>query len=109
VLTHPDPTPPTREQQRALLAEAVGLIAGSEPLTREVLLEAPRLRVISRHGVGYDAVDLEAATELGIVVTFVADIMVDAVADLTLGLLLSAARRIPELDAGMKAGEWRRS
>jgi phosphoglycerate dehydrogenase-like enzyme len=108
VVTHPKITPPVPEEQRALLAEAVGLIAGSEPITREVLLETPRLRVISRNGIGYDAIDLDAATELGVVVTFVPDAMVDAVADLTLGLLLSLARRIPELDAAMKAGEWRR-
>jgi phosphoglycerate dehydrogenase-like enzyme len=108
VLTRPKLTTPTRDELRPLLAEAVGLIAGSEALTEEVLAEAPRLRVISRNGVGYDNIDLEAATARGIPVTYVADIMVDAVADLTLGLLLSAARRIPELDAASKTGEWRR-
>jgi phosphoglycerate dehydrogenase-like enzyme len=108
VLTHPKMTPPDREEQRALLCEAVGLIAGSEPITREVLSEAPKLRVISRHGIGYDGVDVDAATELGVIVTYVPDVMVDAVADLAMGLLLAAARHIPELDAGMKAGEWRR-
>jgi D-3-phosphoglycerate dehydrogenase len=106
---HSRQTSPDRDEQRALLADAAGLIAGSEPLTREVLSEAPNLRVISRNGVGFDAVDLEAATELGIVVTFVPDAMVDAVADLALGLLLSLARRIPELDAALKGGEWRRA
>lgn len=102
------PLPPTPEEQRALLSEAVGLIAGSEPIPRAVLEAAPRLRVISRNGIGYDAIDLEAATERGIVVTYVPDVMADAVADLAMGFLLCLARRIREFDATMKAGEWRR-
>jgi D-3-phosphoglycerate dehydrogenase len=103
---HPDMTPPTREQQRALMSEAVGIIAGSEPITREVMEEASKLRVVSRNGIGYDAVDVAAATDLGIVVTFVPDAMVDAVADLALALMLSAARRVVELDNALKRGEW---
>jgi D-3-phosphoglycerate dehydrogenase len=103
---HPDQTPPSREQQRALMAEAVGVIAGSEPITREVMEEAKNLRVVSRNGIGYDAVDVNAATDLGIVVTFVPDAMVDAVADIALALMLSAARKIVELDSHLKRGEW---
>ncbi len=106
--THPLMTPASREELRELLADSVGLIAGMELLTREVMEAAPHLRVISRNGVGYDAVDLQAATELGIVVTYVPDAMVDAVADLTLGLLLSSARRIAELAAEVKQGRWPR-
>lgn len=105
---HPSVVPPTREEQRALLDGTVGLIAGSEPLTREVMEEASALRVISRHGIGYDAIDLDAATDLGVVVTYVPDAMVDAVADLTLGLMLGTARRLTEYDAAMKRGEWHR-
>src|SRR3982751_6784274 len=70
---HPAKAPPSLEEQRALLAEAVGVIAGSEPITRAVLEEAPRLRVVSRNGVGYDAIDLDAAADLGVVVTYVPD------------------------------------
>jgi D-3-phosphoglycerate dehydrogenase len=103
---HPDQTPPSAEQQRALMSEAVGVIAGSEPITREVMEEAKNLRVISRNGIGYDAVDLAAATDLGIVVTFVPDAMVDSVADITLALMLAAARKIVELDTHLKRGEW---
>jgi phosphoglycerate dehydrogenase-like enzyme len=108
VAIHPRMTPPTRDEQRELLKDAVGIIAGSEPITREVMEDAPHLRVISRNGIGFDAVDLQAATDLGIVVTFVPDAMVDAVADLTLGLLLAVARKIVGLDAAVKSGEWRR-
>ncbi len=105
---HPKITPPTADELRDLLRNATGVIAGSDAYTRQVMEEARALRVISRNGVGYDAIDLAAATELGIVVAFVPDAMVDSVADLTLGLLLAAARRIVELDNAVKAGEWRR-
>jgi D-3-phosphoglycerate dehydrogenase len=84
------------------------MIAGMEPVTAEVIEGTTELRVISRFGVGYDNIDVAAATRRGIVVTYIPDAMVDAVADLTLGLMLALARRIPELDQGMKAGEWRR-
>lgn len=105
---HRRPTPPSRDELRVLLTGASGLIAGAEPITREVLEEASGLRVVSRNGVGYDAVDLEAAADLGVVVAYVPDAMVDAVADLALALLLSLARRIPELDRSMKDGRWER-
>jgi phosphoglycerate dehydrogenase-like enzyme len=105
---HPKSTLPTREEQRALLSDAVGIIASSEPITREVMQEAPNLRFISRYGVGYDNIDCDAATDLGILVTYVPDAMTEAVADLTMALLLAVARRLPELDGLMKAGEWKR-
>ena len=108
VIIHPDITPPTVEQLREYLQEATGVLAGSEPFTREVLEAAPKLRVISRMGVGFDAIDLEAAADLGIVVAYVPSAMVDAVADLAMGLLLGIARRIPELDHAMKDDRWQR-
>jgi phosphoglycerate dehydrogenase-like enzyme len=108
VRVHPHVRPPSREEQRALLAGAAGIIAGSEPIDRDAMAAAAHLRVISRCGIGFDAVDLDAATDLGIVVTYVPDAMVDAVADATLGLLLATARRICHLDRGLKAGGWPR-
>jgi D-3-phosphoglycerate dehydrogenase len=84
------------------------MIAGMEPIEGALLEQCPNLRVISRFGVGYDNIDLAAATRQGIVVTYIPDAMVDAVADLTMGLLIALARRIPELDRSMKAGEWTR-
>ena len=105
---HPDLIPPTADELRALLDGAVGVIAGSDVFSREILSEAKALRCLSRHGIGYDAIDLDAAADLGIVVTYVPDAMVDAVADLAMGLLLALARRIPEFDAAVKQGEWPR-
>lgn len=99
---------PTREELRAMLAEAVGFIAGSEPITNEVMAEAPSLRAISRHGVGFDNIDLDAATARGIVVSYTPEAMTETVADLAMGMLLSVARHLPELDRAMKEGRWER-
>src|SRR5438045_3228686 len=72
---HRSQSPLGPNELRELLKDAVGVIAGSEPYTRELLESLPHLRVISRHGVGYDAIDVEAATDLGIIVTYVPDAM----------------------------------
>jgi D-3-phosphoglycerate dehydrogenase / 2-oxoglutarate reductase len=108
VVLHPSMTPPSPDELCEYLRGAVGMVAGMEPVPAEVIEGADRLRVISRFGVGYDSIDVAAATQRGILVTYIPDAMGDAVADLTLGLILALARRIPELDAAMKAGEWRR-
>jgi phosphoglycerate dehydrogenase-like enzyme len=108
VVTHGPLTPPSVADLQEYLRDAVGMVAGMEPIPAEVIEGAKRLRVISRFGVGYDNIDVAAATRCGILVTYIPDAMVEAVADLTFGLLLSLARRIPEMDAAMKAGQWRR-
>ncbi len=90
----------------ALLRDADGVIAGGELYTPRVLAAVPRLKVISRWGIGVDAVDLAAATENGIVVTNTPYLTTPGVADLTFGLLLSVARRIPECDRLVRAGGW---
>ena len=85
----------------------VGMIAGTEPLTRATLSRAPALKVISRCGIGMDNVDLAAAQALGITVLNTPDAPSGAVAELTIGLMLSALRRIAEADRALRAGEWR--
>jgi D-3-phosphoglycerate dehydrogenase len=108
VVLHPSMTPPSPAELSQYVRGAVGMVAGMEPVPAEVIEGADRLRVISRFGVGYDNIDVAAATRRGILVTYIPDAMGDAVADLAMGLILALARRIPELDASMKAGEWRR-
>lgn len=98
----------TAEEIASLLGDVDGLVAGTEPLTREVLLRAPRLKVISRCGTGLDNVDLAAAEELGIQVRNTPDAHVDAVAELTLAAMLSALRKLPETDRSIRAGEWKK-
>lgn len=107
-VVHPPGGPASRDELRGYLQGAVGMIAGMDRIDDELLAEFPDLRVISRFGVGYDAIDVAAATRHGVTVTYIPDAMVESVADLTLGLMLAVARRIPELDRSVKAGEWNR-
>jgi D-3-phosphoglycerate dehydrogenase len=96
----------TAEEVGLLLDGATALIAGTEPLTRDVLTAAPNLRVISRCGVGLDNVDLGAAADLGIEVTATRFAHVDAVAELTLGGLLCLLRHVARADRSVRDGGW---
>lgn len=80
-----------------LLDELKGMsasLAGSEPYTRKVIEASPQLRVIARAGVGYDAVDVPAATERGIAVTITPGANQDSVAEHTFALILGIARML---------------
>ncbi len=94
------------------LAELIGgfdlLIAGTEPITARVLAHADRLRLISRVGVGLDSVDLIAARERGVHVSYTPEAPAPAVAELTLGLMLSLLRHIAPADRSVRGGAWRR-
>jgi len=68
---------------------------------------ASRLKIIARWGVGYDSVDVSAATRNGIVVTYTPGLLDDAVADYTFALLLALARRVHEVHVTMQRGEWK--
>jgi phosphoglycerate dehydrogenase-like enzyme len=68
---------------------------------------AEKLKIIARWGVGYDSVDVTAATQNGIVVTYTPGLLDDAVADYTFALLLSLTRRTHEAQAAMQRGEWK--
>jgi len=84
------------------------LIAGTEPITEKVMSRAPRLRMISRVGIGLDSVDLLAAERRGITVSYTPDAPAPAVAELTIGLMFSLMRSIHVANAQMHMGEWRR-
>ena len=88
--------------------QPVGIIAGIEPLTKNVLHKAKSLKVISRCGIGLDTVDIEAAKELGISVTNTPDAPTISVAELTLGLILTLMRRIHISDTSIRNGKWSR-
>jgi lactate dehydrogenase-like 2-hydroxyacid dehydrogenase len=91
------------------LSAVDGIIASVTPVyTREVLLGLPRLQLIARHGVGCDNVDLRTCTELGITVSRVGpQVEPESVAQMTLGLMTAAARKIVEGNAIVRAGAWR--
>src|SRR6266849_6484128 len=81
-------------------------LASIEPYTAAVLAEAPDLRVISRLGVGYDAIDVEAATSRGIVVCTTPGTNQHSVADLAVGLILTCMRQIIAAAEAVRAGNW---
>src|SRR5580698_5860857 len=91
----------------AELADADGLVVRSAVQVDAKLLEsAPKLRVVGRAGVGVDNIDTDAATHRGIVVMNTPGANAVAVAELTLGLMISMARSIPRANSGMHAGKW---
>ena len=103
VLTHdqlPDGLP-------AALADADALVVRSAVQVDDALMEhAPKLRVVGRAGVGVDNIDADAATRRGIVVMNTPGANAVAVAELTIGLMLALARKVPAANAGMHAGRW---
>jgi D-3-phosphoglycerate dehydrogenase len=84
------------------------LVSTREAVTRRVLEHLPRVKVISRYGVGLDNVDLDAAADQGIVVTHYPGYCTNEVADHALALILALNRRIVELDRDVHAGAWAR-
>ena len=88
-------------------AGAWAVVAGSEPYTREVFEKTPELEAILRWGTGSDAVDVAAATDAGVAVVTTPAVNAEAVADLALALMLACLRRLWELDAAVRDGEWR--
>ncbi|MBW3541408.1 MAG: phosphoglycerate dehydrogenase, partial [Planctomycetes bacterium] len=92
-----------------LLADSDAILAGSEPYTHRVLDSLPKLRAICRTGVGYDAIDLSACDELGIVVTITPGVNHHSVAEHTIALLMGVARGFPELDRKVRDGRWNRT
>lgn len=88
--------------------DTIGMIAGIEPLTKRVFSSAKNLKVISRCGAGLDSVDLKAAKLHDISVFNTPEAPAQAVAELTMGLMLAALRRICQTDRLLKENEWPR-
>jgi glyoxylate reductase len=80
------------------LKDATVLLAAGEKVNDEFLAKTPKLKLVSRFGVGYDAVDVDACTRHGVYVCHTPDVLSDAVADLTWAFILGWMRRIPEAD-----------
>ena len=85
----------------------VDAVLGTHRWTAALMDEAPRLRLIALTSVGFDMVDVDAATERGILVTNTPDVLTETVADLTFALILAAARQICEMDRWLRAGQWK--
>lgn len=92
------------------VAEAEGLMAPPRvPVTKEFLEKAPHLKIISNIAVGYDGFDIQAMKERGVIGTHTPYVLDETVADLAFSLILSAARRVPELNNLVKEGKWDKS
>ena len=91
----------------AALADADALVVRSAVQVDDALMEhAPKLRVVGRAGVGVDNIDADAATRRGIVVMNTPGANAVAVAELTIGLMLALARKVPAANSSMHAGKW---
>jgi len=100
--------PLTSDELVQVIPQIDGYIAGLDKIDRAVIGAARRLKVIARYGVGVDGVDLNAAKEKGIVVTNTPGANSASVAELTVGLILSLARDIPDAAQETKSGHWPR-
>ena len=92
----------------AAVAPRIRAIAasGDSQVSAELIAQLPALEIISVMGVGYDGIDVAAAKARGVMVTHTPDVLNDDVADLALGLMLSAARQLPAADRWVRDGRW---
>ena len=96
----------TEEELQQACHDSVGIICCSEPFTPAVIQRLRQCRVISRHGIGTDSIDSEAATEAHILVANVPDYGLDEVSDHAIALLLAAARNIARFHQTIRGGGW---
>jgi phosphoglycerate dehydrogenase-like enzyme len=108
VINERRPKAHSEAEMRDLLPGVAAVIAASDRYTEPVFAVADRLKIIARVGVGYDAIDLAAATRHGVVVATTPGANHEAVADLAFGLILGIARYIPLQDRVIRAGQWER-
>jgi D-3-phosphoglycerate dehydrogenase len=108
VPAHLEPLPFTRQEDEILerARDADALIVSSSPMTRRVMSALTKLKVVVRTGVGYDVIDVPAATDLGVVVVNIPDLWTREVANHALGLLLAWNRQIPTRYSQVKRGVW---
>ena len=104
----PFPRAATEEELLTLVGDIDGVLAGTDAFTRRVLEAAPRLKVIARIGVGYDAIDLAAAEALGIWATVTPGTNEHSVADGALALILALGRKLFQAAESTRAGKWDR-
>ncbi|GHV37177.1 D-glycerate dehydrogenase [Synergistales bacterium] len=99
---------PNRDDLLRDLKDVEGLLSGLPVRVDSELLEAaPKLKVVSNYAVGYDNIDVKAATARGVLVTNTPDVLTPATADLTFALILASARRLIEANAFLRSGDWK--
>lgn len=100
--------PPERVKQYVAETDPVGIVGMvNVPITDEIMAAAPRLRVVANYAVGYNNVDVAAATRRGVLVTNTPGVLTEATADLAFALLLAVARRVVESDRFLREGKFK--
>lgn len=100
--------PLSESELMRLVSSADALLVGIDEVTGAVINSSSRLKIISKYGVGIDNIDLVTAAKKRILVSNTPGVNIDAVADLTVGLMLSVARQISQADCSVKRGEWKK-
>lgn len=98
----------TEDELSNIITDFDVLIAGTELITEKVMSNAPKLKMISRVGIGLDSVDLNAAKQREIKVSYTPDAPAPAVAELTIGLMISLLRSVQISNSQLHLGEWHR-
>jgi len=98
----------TEDELAEMVTDFDVIIAGTEPITAKVMNNASNLKHISRVGIGLDSVDLIAAEELGIKVSYTPDAPAPAVAELSIGMMLTLLRSVHVSNSQMHEGQWHR-
>jgi glyoxylate reductase len=100
--------PPPRDVLLNNVAELEGLLSLlTDKIDAELMDKAPKLKVVSNCAVGFDNIDIKAATERGIIVGNTPGVLTDTTADFAFALMMSAARRVAEGDRIVRAGKWK--
>ena len=104
---YPPPNPITEDELLEEIADADAIVnVRSIPMNREIIEAAKNLKIIARHGLGYETVDVEAASERNIVVTRATAQGPYPVAEFTIGLLLALSKKYIPAHASVKSGKW---
>lgn len=98
--------PKTDQNFLDALSKAEGIVGLDLPVDRELLDNAPKLKIVSNVSVGYNNLDIDEITKRHIMATNTPGVLTDTVADMAFGLLLATARKMPELDQFVKSGKW---
>jgi glyoxylate reductase len=104
----PGDMPPPQDELRTGVADAEGLLSLlSDRVDAELIAAAPKLRAIANYAIGFDNIDVDAATARSIQVGNTPDVLTDATADLAWALMLAVARRLVEAHQDVIDGKWR--
>ncbi|MGD0330697.1 MAG: phosphoglycerate dehydrogenase [Nitrososphaeria archaeon] len=96
----------SEDEMRSIAMDYDGVIVGNEKMDRDILISSDKLRIIARHGVGVDNIDLDAATQKGIIVTYTPQSNSDSVAEYAIMLMLGIAKNFPKASYEISNGKW---